>query len=830
MFAGACRLSLLNKHRKKPEVFVFIQLSRVPSTLGLGLGRDATSSFEFTEDEVTDRTEDDQLLETWNKSRLIGLTNDFGPTFAFLHATLHEYLAGKELLRRVDDGDAVIQRVGVDARWLQPLVLAAGAIPPTHKLWPAVSSLFDLGDQFGLLAVRMAPLLAESGVSDGGVSLVGRDIRQDLWRGILQSPDPRPYIDALIELDTDFAIDTAKQIKRLDPDDFARVMVLYTRMDPNHQRRTELVRLVAENFQPGKTAVTTSNYDLTEIMSFRPDEPLSLTGAGDYRTATEMLHSLSETEDPGRQRSILMRLARSGTSAAEQELIARFNETDDPGQLDDLFDALRALGTFGVRDTLLSWLERRPNHEPHLIKGLQILRQFPIPGSAAMLLSLLHPENTRTVRVHAALALGGSQNDDVIERLSQYAHMEFEPDVEVRKATFEALARAGAVGLVRQLHREPQGSRSDRSERLVVCGYLAAIARTISPNMDPSKSLPRIESLFLHILQYEDVAPLEIRNAAALKYSTAILDALKSLLHRSRAPEVRAAACQALRELRDRSAVEQIELVLKDAISADSPPEEKVVEEAALTLAFLDADRIKGIEHPRINTALWRYCLSTDKLMLVHAPTAADGFTDQKSDGMLVPDLPKPLIGESPDQLKDVLQQLLNQLRQPMAGSKSGGGEGNKRQREEMIELLLSKDPLMESPDVASRVGCAPATVRKSLAWTKRKELRKRFGRGGRISEESAAFELSQSASEGCSEFGSMIDEYLGDGSLSLDTFLQRMQAGEITPKEGKQYLKSLERMIHEGLSKMPENDRQYDTFILVADKVNSLLSSPDLL
>ena len=30
-------LSLLNKHRKKPEVFVFIQLSRVPSTLGLGL-------------------------------------------------------------------------------------------------------------------------------------------------------------------------------------------------------------------------------------------------------------------------------------------------------------------------------------------------------------------------------------------------------------------------------------------------------------------------------------------------------------------------------------------------------------------------------------------------------------------------------------------------------------------------------------------------------------------------------------------------------------------------------------------------------------------------
>jgi hypothetical protein len=37
LFAGACRLLLLNKHRKKPEVFVFIQLSRVPSTLGLGL-------------------------------------------------------------------------------------------------------------------------------------------------------------------------------------------------------------------------------------------------------------------------------------------------------------------------------------------------------------------------------------------------------------------------------------------------------------------------------------------------------------------------------------------------------------------------------------------------------------------------------------------------------------------------------------------------------------------------------------------------------------------------------------------------------------------------
>jgi hypothetical protein len=404
-----------------------------------------------------------------------------------------------------------------------------------------------------------------------------------------------------------------------------------------------------------------------------------------------------------------------------------------------------------------------------------------------------------------------------------------ESDVEVRKATFEALARAGAVSLVSRLHLEPRGSRSDRSERLVVCGYLAAIARTISPNMDPSRSLPHIESLFLHILQHEDVAPLEIRHAAALKHSTAILDALKRLLHRNRPPEVRAAACQALRELGDKFAVEQVELVMKEAIAIESPHEEKVVEEAALTLAFLDVDRIKGSEHPRINTALWRYCLSTDKLMLAHAPMAADEFTGPKLDGMLVPDPPKPLISESPDQLKDVLQQLLNHLRPPVAGSKSGGGEGNKRQREEMIELLLSKDPLMESPDVASRVGCAAVTVRKSLAWTKRKEQRKHFGRGVRVSEDSAAFELSESASEGCSEFERMIEEWLGAGPLSLNTFLQRMQAGEITPEEGKKYLNTISQTIHEVLSKMHESDRRYDTFILVADKVNSLLSSPDL-
>ncbi len=137
----------------------------------------------------------------------------------------------------------------------------------------------------------------------------------------------------------------------------------------------------------------------------------------------------------------------------------------------------------------------------------------------------------------------------------------------------QSLARAGAVGLVRELVSEAPNVRTDKSERLIVSGYLAAIARTTRKDYDLGRVLEPITNYFLSRLDDADVEPLEVSHSAACAFAAQIRAKWRLILEsygdsdKSDAPryvrDLRAAVCRAIRKAEDRGSVAAVVKALK---------------------------------------------------------------------------------------------------------------------------------------------------------------------------------------------------------------------------------------------------------------------------
>jgi glycosyltransferase involved in cell wall biosynthesis len=579
------------------------------------LDRESASPFEFTAADVKAVAGDETLLATWEKARMVALENEYQNAYAFLHATLQESLAGKELLRRIQESIVQLDVLAADPRWMQPLVLAAGSVGPQHAIWPAVRSLIHRNDRFGLLIMRVAVLLAESGVRDGGQALLGQDLRIALWDLFVRAPDPKPYADALVELDSDFAIDRVKNTASLTPDLLSRFIVLYSKLAPEHPNRNAIVRVVAEaGLTPGKTIHEVDTGDFGAFIGFSPTEAHNLASAKEVRTIAEVLQSLEDAGGSVRQRPLRMRLAMTHSAEAEEFLVNAFEKATDIGDRSELIEALATLGTLAARDAIVRWLQTGPNEESLLCAAFRVLRRFPIVEGADMLLGYLDKNNPRHIRCEAALALGGAQDDSILGFLSDFARNDIESDVEVRKAVLQALARAGCVRMVSHIVQEPPEIRSEISERLVVAGYLGAIARTTTATFDPARVLPLIENYFFKRLVAQDIAPLEISHATSVGSATDIREAIRALLSQTEAaPTVRAAACRAVRVMYDSKALPVLGTELRRSIQSGG--DSSFIEEAALAIAFLAPDNIADVDHPAVEAALWRFSLETGQLI-----------------------------------------------------------------------------------------------------------------------------------------------------------------------------------------------------------------------
>ncbi len=617
LFAAYCR-----EHFASEGYTFSTELMRLSERAAYSLlARPEASPFTFLPSEV-DPGGGGVLFQTWNKARLITLESATDQTYSFLHATLQEYLAGMELTRRIGDL-GVREQMGVvlGQRWLGALVFAAPSVDHQSPLWLVLGNLVRNPDRFGLIVKRVAAVLAERGVQDGGLSLIGIDLRPRLWASLWASPDPKPYLDVMVELDANYAVDACLEERELDADSIARVVGLHARLPSHHPKRSALVQLIAEGQMRNLSNVNElESLELIDLVGFSPVAASSLSTADEVRSATEILEQLASASGKPRVRSLRMRLALSGSQEGESYLVQSFNAASEPEEITELIEALGTLGTLHARDAVLAKLkEFAKGPDEVLVKALGMLRVYPISDEAELILGFLHSPRDRRVRVAAALALGGAQSDALLRRLSDHARIPDELDVEVRKAVLSALARARSVAIVRILTLEDEGVRSEPGERLAVTGYLAEIARSTSHKYDPGRVMDPIRRYFETRLAAPDLEGLEVELSAAVSDSPNIRRLHIEIVNNNALPlKLRNAACRAIGETMDADGLVSLRELLPTLLQSSTAmgtKQQSLLPEVAQTIALLDPEFLIAIRHPLVEQALWKVCLQSEYLV-----------------------------------------------------------------------------------------------------------------------------------------------------------------------------------------------------------------------
>ena len=594
------------------------------------MARPVASPFEFTEFEVNEFVKDSgHLARSWSHARLIVLANEKDAAHSFMHPTLHEFLAGQELAQRLNSGEFDPIRAGTDPLWMRAGVFAADSVGAESPLWQALKTTVENPDDFGLLLLRVASLLTEVRATDGGLILIGVDIRPRIWKLFLRSPSPESYAEALAQLCPLYAIEQAESAE-LTPKLLPRLLSLNSKLSPSHEGRSRLVTLIAQLRFTDEVVVDSDIADLAALMGHEPDEPSSLASASEMRSAVDLMSDLVAFGE-GNTRTTRIRRAYTQTEEAEEELLKEFHTTTKrrPTLATSWMHSI-FLGTLRVRDAILNRLLTFHDKPDLLVQALRVLRQFSIGDSVDHVFELLSSNTNPSVRVEAALAAGGALCDKKLRQLCDYAGLE-ETDVEVRKAAIEALARSRAVWMVSKLAHEDPRLRLDQSERVVIGGYLATIARATPIGEQPTTIQAPIAHYFVTRLRSDDVSPFEVIHSAACSDIELIRPEWHRLLKSNDAEELWPAVCEAIRHHKDDHSINLVIRKLKSA--AKKPDSNKFKYHATLAVAFIKTEKISELRKYCSEHALWKFSLETDTLvfsdrLIRAAEFGVPGFAD----------------------------------------------------------------------------------------------------------------------------------------------------------------------------------------------------------
>ncbi len=565
-----------------------------------------------------------QLLES---SRLITLAYEGADQWSFLHPTVHEFLAAMRLTEAGHGTNLVAfaKRPG----WLHVVTFACGLISSRddHEVWSSLREVASKMDRFGIVVLRLAAVLAEVGCNDGGRSLLGVDIRPELWRCFLRAPESRPYASALVELNPDYALEHLEDIQS-SRDGVLLIATLYALLPPGVHGRQELLQ--AQLKLTTETGVTllheVDTPSLPSQLGFYPGQSHNLTLASETMSAPDILSKLSAGLDPILRRSFRIRLANLGGALAEEALTEAMDHATEANEILELSEALATLGTIGARDALMAKLRlirEKPPDNAYVItfQLLEALRGLPLEGADAQtILEIGTGERDTELRVIAVRALSNCQDERVLARLTDLMRRE-EPELKVRCLTMETLMKAHAFYGVRHLLREGLAAREDQGERRYAWDYVLASGVHAAPGPVPELSnFPNdLEPTVVAFLLDGQADPLHAHVAAGcrlLRWSLAIRNGLAKVALRPEAPAAsRIAACEALTGFTPTpELVAQFQSLLREVSAA--PRSEALVRAAADVLAAYDPTLLIRVDDPVCQRELWRAALKHG--LLVH--------------------------------------------------------------------------------------------------------------------------------------------------------------------------------------------------------------------
>ncbi len=121
----------------------------------------------------------------------------------FLHASFQEYFTARFIGREQEERLVEYVRSRFyDTAWREIFRFLSGSGGRIRKLfWEQVRSMVRVPDRFELVFTRLASLLTETGVRDGGKKLLGFDVRDIFWKRILEGIAIDVYVDAYAKMD-----------------------------------------------------------------------------------------------------------------------------------------------------------------------------------------------------------------------------------------------------------------------------------------------------------------------------------------------------------------------------------------------------------------------------------------------------------------------------------------------------------------------------------------------------------------------------------------------------------------------------------------------------
>lgn len=606
----------------------------------LWLMRDAPDAprFIYHSDEVSDVCVDSTLQpKVLEPSRLVQQPYlDAQAGWQFMHTSFQEYLAARGLLAETQAEPAETagnqNRLVCHAGWQEVLRFVAGLAPGSaaDSFWAEMRSIAERPDRFGSIYLRLAYWLAECGVHDGGLELIGLDLRDTLWDLVEADPSKRrAFADALIELaPSEFVRRIKAALPSVGREKQASLCRLLQRV-PAGYVSSELVTFIEQQNAALAAIATYSTRAMTVADLARLRETAADVSRRDdvRRKAVRALANAEDTESVPVLRTLLDQSQEPEWTRTVLKAIGDLGGAEAAGVLADFLATARSLSERDVcvralgmarspvaRKCLIQELTCCDLDVPAAIELLKALDEVPLDADESRLVvQFLKQSTVAEIRAEAALALLAS-NWLATPAALRTAFVEDESEL-VQEAAMEALV-PHANGVLAQLFAE---CAADRSRPMTQrCWAMRGLFRALDSERGrygEDSLVMTVQDAFDHAIS-EGTDICQIAAAQAYKLgSTVNSPLLATALNAASNERLRVAAIESIVALGNASACDDLMSLVNQDDSTTPEYSERVAHAAATALTVLAPLRLLENNSPIAHAALEDWSLRTGCLV-----------------------------------------------------------------------------------------------------------------------------------------------------------------------------------------------------------------------
>lgn len=410
------------------------------------------SKFDFSKDDFDKiGSEGALLVNVIAPSRIAVRSDPDSETYSFLHPTLHEYLASR-FLKQDDCSESLkeVLRYRIHSpRWAEVLKFLSGQIGSADAKTRAfflesLKELLQCPDRFGIVVVRVSDLIGEFHVSDGGMSLVGIDLRPRLWEIIEKWPGFHNAAEALARLDYSYIEERCKECI----DGFQafanEAESRQSKGKVEQRRRAEIIKACRIAMRHWGTTTQAPSYLSNRARNDQSGPPITRVFEVDRLLSQDVAASESLDDDRiGSSIRHLGRLARCGSLSAIAILISEYWTSPQSSIRALIVSQLGLVKCREARDGLVAIMAVQFGLSNEGLVALDNLSDFPCGSGEHFLLELLVDESAAEGnRSQAAFALGTATDSKVIDKLCELTFSSLVP-LDVRMACLGSLGANG---------------------------------------------------------------------------------------------------------------------------------------------------------------------------------------------------------------------------------------------------------------------------------------------------------------------------------------------------------------------------------------------------